>query len=170
MNRNDNYYNNRKRGRKRNDGRGRDGRGRNYRDRDFRKNDENRGIQRELQRNLQKFSMENELAIREYRKNVKICEICGRAIVAEDIDCALPNRETGNPAHFDCVLKQVCERERLSKNEHVVYIGQGKFAVLSFENPRDLRKFVIRRTIEWEKTDKRLEWRNEIARLFSQTR
>lgn len=189
MNRNESYSSGRRRGRRRNErqGRSRDGRGGGQRsrgephersggrerERDARKSarrEVQRGIQREIQRILQKVSAENESAIREFRENVRICEICGRPILAEEIDSALSNRETGNPAHFDCVLAQVAEREHPQANERLTYIGQGRFALLHFANPHDLRKFTIRRTIEWESRDDRLGWRTEIAGLFSRIR
>ncbi len=142
--------------------------------RDSRKSSERReaqrGIQREIQRILQKVATENESALREFRKNVCVCELCGKSIPSEDMDSALSNRETGNPAHFDCVLNQVSERERLGNGERIAYIGQGKFAVLYFANSNDLRKFTIQRTIEWENREKRLGWRDEIAEIFSKVR
>lgn len=182
MNRNDSYSSNRRRNRRRNERQGhsrenrngqhaRDSRERrNYRERDSKKNGGQRGIQREIQRILQKVSAENETAIREFRENVWTCEICGRQISAEDIESAFAKRDSENPVHFDCVLKQLTEREQLKANERVTYIGQGKFAVLTFVNPHDLRKFSIRKTIEWENRENRLDWRNKIASLFSQVR
>lgn len=125
-------------------------------------------LQKEIRLMLQRELVETENAIREFRSEVKICEICGKVISPEDIESAVSNRETGNPAHFDCVLKQICDSEKPGPNERVTYIGQGRFAVLHFENPHDLRHFSIRRTIEWEDRDNRLEWRNEMAGLFSQ--
>jgi hypothetical protein len=125
-------------------------------------------LQKEIKQMLQKELIENENAIKAFRSETKVCEICGRVISPEDIGSAVSNRETGNPAHFDCVLKQISERESPGPNEKVTYIGQGKFAVLHFENPHDLKRFTIRRTIEWEDRDNRLEWRNEMAGLFSQ--
>ena len=41
---------------------------------------------------------------------------------------------------------------------------------MEFENPSDLRKFRIVRTIEWESREHRAEWRGEIAGQYSQVR
>lgn len=125
-------------------------------------------LQKELLRALQRETAENENAIRAFRADVKTCEICGKPISPDEICSAVSNKATGNPAHFDCVLRQVSSKENPGPNEKVTYIGQGRFAVLHFENPHDLRHFTIRRLIEWEDRDNRLEWRNEMAGLFSQ--
>lgn len=107
-----------------------------------------------------------EKAIREFKAREVICSMCGKPIT--ELSSALSDKATGAPVHFDCVLEAVSRNEHLKENEKVTYIGQGRFAVLLFENPRDLRHFKIERTIEWEEADKRLEWRSEIAGLYSQ--
>lgn len=107
-------------------------------------------------------------AIREYKAKNVVCELCGEPIT--DIESAIANRKSGKPVHFDCVLSQLAESEALGQNEKLTYIGQGKFAVLHFENIHDMRHFTIRREIEWEERENRHEWRNEIASLYSQVK
>ena len=117
----------------------------------------------------QKEIEETRNAIRAFRENVVICEICGEQIV--DIENAISNKNSGKPVHFDCVLSKIAESEKVTSTERVAYIGQGKFAVLYFENPHDQKHFTIRRTIEWETRDQeRGEWRNEMAGIFSQVK
>jgi len=96
------------------------------------------------------------------------CAKCGEPI--QDITSALADKDTGAPVHFDCVLKFLEGAENLGANEKLVYIGQGRFAVMFFENPVDTRKFKIVRTIEWERRDDRAEWRSEISGNFSQVK
>ena len=72
--------------------------------------------------------------------------------------------------HFDCVLAQLKQNERVGENEKIAYIGQGRFAVLYYENPRDQKKFVIKKIIEWEDRDQKSEWRDELSGLYSQVR
>lgn len=96
------------------------------------------------------------------------CVKCGEPI--QDITSALADKDTGAPVHFDCVLKFLEGAENLGANEKIVYIGQGRFAVMFFENPVDTRKFKIVRMIEWERRDDRAEWRNEISGNFSQVK
>lgn len=97
-----------------------------------------------------------------------ICEYCNQPI--EELASAIANKDTGNPAHFDCVLSKINETEKLADNEKITYIGQGRFAVVYFENPHDLRHFTIKRVIEWEKREATYEWRTEIANTYSQVK
>ncbi|WP_294430112.1 hypothetical protein [uncultured Treponema sp.] len=117
----------------------------------------------------QKEIEENQNAIRAFKEKVISCEICGEPI--NDIANAFPNKESGNPVHFDCVLAKITESEKISSTEKIAYIGQGKFAVLYFANPHDQKHFSIRRTIEWESRENtRGEWRDEMAGLYSQVK
>ncbi len=95
-----------------------------------------------------------------------VCPRCGEII--RDIPSALSDRATGSPMHFDCVLDFLKGAERLSEGETLSYIGQGRFAVMRFENPADPKTFKIVRTIEWEGRESRAEWRVEIASGYSQ--
>ncbi|HOT62625.1 MAG TPA: hypothetical protein PLU93_07150 [Treponemataceae bacterium] len=97
-----------------------------------------------------------------------VCARCGQPI--EDVTSALADKATGTPVHFDCVLSFLNGAETLGQNEKIVYVGQGRFAVMFFENPVDTRKFKIVRMIEWESRESRAEWRGEIAGLFSQVK
>ena len=93
-----------------------------------------------------------------------VCPCCGEAI--KDITGAIAFKETGEPAHFDCVLKLLEESEPRAENEKIIYIGHGNFAAVVFENPRDTRKFKIVRTIEWEDNKSRPEWRASILDYY----
>ncbi|MBR1404333.1 MAG: hypothetical protein IJ558_09145 [Treponema sp.] len=112
---------------------------------------------------------ESKIAIRAFKEHVVTCELCGEPI--SDIASAISNRGSENPVHFDCVLNKIIEQEKITPSEKVAYIGQGRFAVLSFENPHDQKHFSIKRTIEWEARDaERGAWRDEMAGLFSQVK
>mgnify|MGYP001768549153 CR=1 FL=1 len=97
-----------------------------------------------------------------------LCPRCGEPI--QDVTSALSDKATGEPMHFDCVLSFLQGAETLGTNEKIVYIGQGRFAVMFFENLSDTRKFKIVRTIEWEGREARPEWRSDISGLFSQVK
>jgi len=105
-------------------------------------------------------------AIRELKQRQLVCPVCGKPI--DDLTSAVSDKTTGAPAHFDCILEQLTKSESLSENDKVTYIGQGRFAVLHFDNPRDLKSFRIVKTIEWESREKKFEWRDEMSGLFSQ--
>lgn len=105
-------------------------------------------------------------AIRELRGREVACPVCGEKII--DIASAIADRQTGGPAHFECVIGKIQSAETLGENESVAYIGQGRFAVLRRANPSEPRSFKIVKTIEWEKRDAVVPWRAEISGVFSQ--
>lgn len=112
---------------------------------------------------------ENQNAIRIFKEKSVKCEICGELI--SDIANAITNRGSTNPVHFDCVIKKLSETEKTGFNEKISYIGQGRFAILHFDNPHDQKHFSIKKIIEWESRDsERGEWRNEMAGLYSQVK
>ncbi len=114
------------------------------------------------------FVAENSEAIRLHKENVKTCEFCSRPI--HELSSALIDKKSGGAIHFDCVLAKLNETERLEDGQKITYIGQGRFAVVAFDNPHDLRKFTIVKTIEWEDHDATSEWRAEMAGLYSQVK
>lgn len=124
------------------------------------------------QRQFQFVSHENpealakhEQAIKELKSREIVCPKCGKLIT--DIASAMTDKTSGKPIHFECVMEQVSAGESVSQNEKIAYIGQGRFAVLSYENIRDQRHFHIKKIIEWEGRDAKPEWRDEISGLYS---
>ncbi|AEE16348.1 hypothetical protein [Treponema brennaborense] len=115
-------------------------------------------VQEEMQKDMQ--------AIRALKQNAPLCPRCNQPIT--DITSALAERKTGEPVHFDCVVDFLKQSEPLKENEKITYIGQGRFAVVYFSNPHDMRHFTIVRVIEWEERDKKYPWRADIAGLYSQ--
>lgn len=105
-------------------------------------------------------------AIMEIKSREIICPKCGQPVM--DIASAITDKASGKPAHFDCILNQVKQSEQTGENEKIAYIGQGRFAVIYYENPRDQRHFTIKKIIEWEERDKKPEWRDELSGLYSQ--
>ena len=113
----------------------------------------------------QEAERERNTAIQNVKAREVICPKCGQPIT--DIASAIADKATGAPLHFDCVLNQVKQSEPTGENEKVAYIGQGRFAVLQYENIRDQRHFTIKKIIEWENREQQSEWRNELSGLYS---
>ncbi len=108
----------------------------------------------------------DEKAIREFKTaNRPLCAHCGEPII--DMASALPERSSGLPIHFDCALEELSKEEKVGQNEHLGYIGQGRFAVIYLPNPHDTKNFTIRKIIEWEQKDSKASWRDEMAELYS---
>ena len=114
------------------------------------------------------FEKQKQKAINEIKSREIICPKCNMPII--DVSSAMADKVTGKPVHFDCVLAQLKENEPVGENEKIAYIGQGRFAVLYYENPRDQKKFVIKKVIEWENREQKSEWRDELSGLYSQVR
>ncbi|MBQ0161732.1 MAG: hypothetical protein KBS84_01060 [Treponema sp.] len=106
-------------------------------------------------------------AIREFKARGTVCAKCGKPI--EDMTSAMSDAE-GKAVHFDCVLESLKSKENMLPGQQMTYIGNGRFAVVTFENPRDLKKFKIEKVIEYEDKSKPIEWRNEMADLYSQVK
>lgn len=115
-------------------------------------------VHEEMQRDLE--------AIKELKEREVLCVKCEKRI--EELSSALADRASGMPIHFDCALEELQQRERLGENQQITYIGQGRFAVVSFPDARDTKKFSIVRIIEWESRDTKFDWRQEIASMYSQ--
>ena len=113
----------------------------------------------------QEAERERNTAIQNVKAREVICPKCGQPIT--DIASAIADKATGAPLHFDCVLNQVKQSEPTGENEKVAYIGQGRFAVLQYENIRDQRHFTIKKIIEWENREQQSEWRSELSGLYS---
>ncbi len=111
--------------------------------------------------------------IRETEENIRVfkqknkpeCSFCKKEIT--DMSTAISKKDSTDLAHFDCVLESLASEERLETGEKIAYIGQGRFGVLVFPNPHDMRNFTIRKVIEWEDKEQKPEWRDEMAELYS---
>ncbi|MFQ3546977.1 MAG: hypothetical protein SNJ56_01465 [Termitinemataceae bacterium] len=95
------------------------------------------------------------------------CPYCGKLV--HELSSALSDPTSGNPVHFDCVLRHLAEQERLADGDIITYLGGGRFGIVQFTNPQDPSKFIIKRIIQWEDKDKRAPWRKTVADNFSLT-
>jgi hypothetical protein len=96
-----------------------------------------------------------------------VCPYCEKAI--PDLSAAITDKASGTPAHFDCVIQRISEMEQLGPGDGVTYIGGGRFGILHFNNPNDLKSFQIKKVVQWEEKDKRAPWRVTVAEYFSAT-
>jgi hypothetical protein len=96
-----------------------------------------------------------------------VCPICGKPI--KDISSAVTERNSGEPAHFDCIIAKIAGQETLEQGDRIAYIGGGRFGVVHFTSPQDSRNFKIKKIFEWENKENRAEWRGNVADHFSVT-
>jgi len=95
------------------------------------------------------------------KKDYPICPICGNSV--KDINTAIAAEENEAPAHFDCIIKQLEEREQLEKDEKICYLGRGSFGIIKIRSGGSM-KFFVRKRIQYEKEEKKFDWRRTISR------
>lgn len=85
------------------------------------------------------------------------CPICSRPV--RELPSALTHRPTGQPAHFECILKELRDAQELSPQERLCYLGGGTFGILEFRQAGGATKFTIRKRIQYEEKDSPSEWK-----------
>lgn len=96
---------------------------------------------------------------RRFQKDCPVCPYCKNLV--RDLNTAIAAEESGEPAHFDCVLKQIESRETLEKDEKISYLGNGKFGITKLHSKN--KRFSIRKIIQYESEDKTYDWRKKIS-------
>lgn len=91
-----------------------------------------------------------------------LCSICGKNI--RDLSSAITEKASGEPAHFDCVIKNLAKNETVKENEKIVYLGNGKFGIIHYENNQN-KNFQIIKEIEYEEVkEEQPDWRNRLKK------
>jgi hypothetical protein len=80
----------------------------------------------------------------------------------EDLVHALVHPDSEDPAHFECVLSAIREREQLEPGEQICYVGGGVFAIVRAGRGR--RSVRIRKRIPYESESSQPQWRSEQVR------
>ena len=91
--------------------------------------------------------------------NYPQCPICQKAV--RDLNSAITHQQSGNPAHFDCVLRALRSDNSLLQNEKICYLGKGSFGIVQFRQQSGSPRFFIRKRIQYESTDPPPEWRKK---------
>jgi hypothetical protein len=98
----------------------------------------------------------------EEKKNYPLCPLCKGQI--RELSSAIKYRETGEPAHFDCILKVIEKSEELASHEKVCYLGNGSFGIVRFQKDPSVFPFIIRKRIQYEDPHEIFSWRNNILK------
>jgi hypothetical protein len=91
-----------------------------------------------------------------------LCPVCQKAV--RELHAAITHRESGKPAHFDCILQLLRDSSDLQESEKICYLGKGCFGVVQFRQNAGPTRFVIRRRIQYEQTDGFPDWRRNTVR------
>ena len=98
------------------------------------------------------------------RRYYSECPVCGKGV--RDLLTALAYGDERKPAHFDCILKVIGEKEELLPREKLIYLGAGSFGIVKFRSSSggSSPRFAVRKRIQLEEKEEKLEWRREISR------
>ncbi len=84
--------------------------------------------------------------------NAPVCPICEAPI--RNVLTAIRHKESGNLAHFDCIIKVIRTEntEKLGKHRRIYYIGAGNFAIVRerYDKRGRLRNYHIIERISYE--------------------
>lgn len=97
-------------------------------------------------------------------KSSAVCPICGQTVRL--LLTAIAYGDEKEPAHFDCVLKQISEKETPGQKEKIIYLGGGSFGIVEFKSGGN-GTFEIKKRIEFETFDQenpqKHNWRKELS-------
>jgi len=86
------------------------------------------------------------------------CPICKQPV--RELASALTHRETRQPAHFDCIMREIRDSNELAPQEKICYLGGGAFGILEFRQGPG--RFVIRKRIQYEEKEATQEWKKPL--------
>jgi len=115
-----------------------------------------REINADLPREI-KFRMPEPPPKREY----DVCPIC--SLPMRDIHSAIAYPPSDQPAHFECVVSRIAEDEHLAPGERVVYLGHGSFGIVQDQSQQGKSRYVVRKRIQFEETERVFGWRKELS-------
>lgn len=83
------------------------------------------------------------------------CPVCNSVI--KNVTIAIKHRDSGEPAHFDCVLKQlrIENQDKMGKKRKVYYVGGGEFAIVKekFDKRGRLKSYHVLERLSYEKRE-----------------
>lgn len=88
------------------------------------------------------------------------CAICGEIIDRTAESLSMP--DSGEPAHFDCVIKEFEKTEELSDGEVIAYLGSGNFGIIK-KNRQAPAGFEIHKKLDFENKETIGEWRKKLS-------
>jgi len=89
------------------------------------------------------------------------CPICGKQV--RELASALTHRVARQPAHFDCVMRELRDSNEVAPQEKICYLGAGTFGILEFRPPGGPTRFVIRKRIQYEEKETPQDWKKILA-------
>lgn len=107
-----------------------------------------------------RHSKGREIGIVYPEKEELTCALCGELI--QDTASSLSMPDSGEPAHFDCVLREFEKNEELQEGETIAYLGSGNFGIIK-KSRQAPAGFEIHKKLDFENKEKIGEWRKKLS-------
>ena len=94
--------------------------------------------------------------------DARTCPLCAKPV--HDLYTAIAYGAGNAPAHFDCIVSLLGEREEVEEGARLCYLGGGSFGIVQIRpaaRPGD-RTLLIHKRIEVEEKDAAPPWREEL--------
>ncbi|MDE0447686.1 MAG: hypothetical protein OXH96_13525, partial [Spirochaetaceae bacterium] len=94
--------------------------------------------------------------------DARTCPLCAKPV--HDLYTAIAYGAGNAPAHFDCIVSLLGEREEVEEGARLCYLGGGSFGIVQMRpaaRPGD-RALLIHKRIEVEEQDATPPWREEL--------
>jgi hypothetical protein len=88
------------------------------------------------------------------------CPVCGKQV--RELASALTHRVARQPAHFECVMRELLDSNEIAPEEKICYLGGGSFGILEFRPPGAPTRFIIRKRIQYEEKETPQEWKKPL--------
>ena len=115
---------------------------------------------RNFRRDPRRRRVNRDIAIIYPEKQELVCALCGELIKETASSLALP--ESGEPAHFDCVMKKLSETETLEEGDSIAYLGGGNFGIIR-KSSQNSTGFEIKKKIDFENKENIGAWRKKLS-------
>ena len=115
---------------------------------------------RNFRRDSRRRHVHREIPIIYPEKQELTCALCGELISETASSLAMP--DTGEPVHFDCVMKKLEEQETLEEGDTIAYLGGGNFGIIR-KNSQNPAGFEIKKKIDFENKENIGPWRKKLS-------
>ena len=94
------------------------------------------------------------------------CPLCGKSI--RNINIAIEEQKSKQPAHFECIMRDLTKEVTLGPQERLHYLGSGCFGIVKLQEGKGLSSYSIVRRIQYEDRDNKADWRKNIFKHVNQ--
>ena len=79
-----------------------------------------------------------------------------------ELASALTHRVARQPAHFECVMRELSDSNEVAPEEKICYLGGGQLRDPGVPSPGSTTRFVIRKRIQYEEKETPQEWKKPL--------